>query len=536
MTTMPTTLTHRQVLVVFSGLMLGLLLAALDQTIVATALPTIVGDLGGLNHLSWVVTAYLLAATVSTPLYGKLGDLYGRKRLFQAAIVIFLVGSALSGASTTMGQLVAFRAIQGLGGGGLIVLTMAIIADVVSPRERGRYQGYIGAVFGAASVTGPLLGGFFTDHLSWRWVFYVNLPLGILALVVTMVVLPAPARRLGAKIDYLGAGLLMAAITCIVLVTTWGGTELEWGSATIVGMSAAAVVLLVAFVAVQRRVDEPVLPLRLFRNQVFSVASFVSLLVGVALFGTISYLPLFLQVGGGASATNSGLLLLPLMLGVFGASILAGQLVTRTGRYKRFPVAGMAVAAFGMWLLSTMEADTSRLVSGAYMLVVGIGVGLVMQILVLATQNSVEVADLGVATSSVSFFRSVGGSVGVAVFGALFNARLTGELASLLPASARATFDPSAITPAALDALPGGIRADVVQAFAVALTDVFLLAVPVLLVGFGAAWLLRELPLRTTTHAAPARAAEVPVAAAAAAPAQAAPIAAGAMAEGTAAR
>jgi EmrB/QacA subfamily drug resistance transporter len=531
----PGALRHRQILVVFSALMLGMLLAALDQTIVATALPTIVGDLGGLNHLSWVVTAYLLAATVSTPLYGKLGDLYGRKRLFQAAIVIFLTGSALSGASTSMGQLIAFRAVQGLGGGGLIVLAMAIIADVVSPRERGRYQGYFGALFGASSVAGPLLGGFFTDNLSWRWVFYVNLPLGIAALLVTMVALPAPARRAGARIDYVGAALLTAAISCIVLVTTWGGTEMEWGSPTIVGMSVASVALLAVFFVVERRAPEPLLPLRLFQGRVFSVSTVVSFIVGVAMFGGISYLPLFLQVGGGVSATNSGLLLLPLMLGLLGASVVAGQLTSRTGRYKRFPIAGMAVATVGMVLLSTMGPDTSRIVSGVYMAVLGIGIGLVMQILVLATQNSVQVADLGVATASVSFFRSVGGSIGVALFGALFNARLSAELAATVPASVRGAFDPTSITPESLDALPGAVRGDVVGAFASAITDVFLLAVPLLVVGFGVAWLLKEIPLRTTAHGA-VRLEEAEASVAAAAPAQASPVAAGAIIEGSAAR
>jgi EmrB/QacA subfamily drug resistance transporter len=483
-------LSHRQILVIFSGLMLGMSLAALDQTIVATALPTIVGDLGGLDHLSWVVTSYLLAATVSTPIWGKLGDLLGRKRMYQVTIVIFLVGSMLSGLATSMGQLIAFRAIQGVGGGALIVLAQAIIADVVSPRERGRYQGYFGALFGACSIAGPLLGGFFTEHLSWRWAFYINLPIGILALVVTSAVLPASLTRRQVRIDVLGAGLLTAAVSGVVLVTTWGGSEYAWGSPLIVGLSVASAVLLGLFVIAERRAVEPVLPLRLFRDSIFSVSSGISLLVGVAMFGAISFLPLFMQVAGGISPTNSGLVLVPMSLGLLGASVFAGQVVTRTGRYRILPITGTAVAAFGMFLLSTMEPSTSRLVSGVYMAVLGIGLGLTMQVLVLATQNSVRVADLGVATSSVNFFRSVGGSLGVALFGAIFNSRLAAELAN------GGVAGPETVTPEAIGALPPAAHATVVDGFANALTTVFLIAVPVILVGFVISLRLKEIPLR----------------------------------------
>jgi EmrB/QacA subfamily drug resistance transporter len=483
-------LAHGRVLLVFSGLMLGMFLAALDATIVATALPTIVGDLGGLDSLSWVVTSYLLAQTVVTPLYGKFGDLFGRKTLFQVAITVFLVGSVLCGIAGSIGQLIVFRGLQGLGAGGLVVLAQAIIADVVSPRERGRYQGYFGATFGVAMLIGPLLGGLLTDHLSWRWVFYVNVPVGILALLVTSATLPANSGRRQVVIDWAGTVLLSAAITLLVLLTAWGGSEYDWGSSVIIGLGIAVVVLTAALVWVEGRAAEPALPLRLFRLRTVSVACAVSFVVGIAMYGGTTYLPTFLQIANGASASNSGLLLVPLLLGLVGSSMVAGQVVTRTGRYRVLPIIGMAVATVGMYLLSTLDTDSSNLESAAYMVVFGVGLGLVMQILVLASQNEAEMEDLGVATSTVNFFRSVGGSVGVAVFGSLVSSRLAELLGNA---------EALGITPEQLRALPAAERAATAAAFADAIGGVFLLAVPVLAVGFVLSWLLRENALRTTS-------------------------------------
>ncbi len=420
-------------LVVIGALMLTLLLAALDQTIVSTALPTIVGDLGGLNHISWVVTSYLLAITVVTPLYGKLGDLYGRKVVLQGALVLFLIGSALCGLAQGMTELIAFRAIQGLGGGGLLVSAQATIGDVVSPRERGRYLGLFGAVFGVASVAGPLIGGFFTSHASWRWIFYINIPLGLLALVVLAIALPAVTERKQHRIDYLGTVLLGVSLASLVLLTTLGGTSYDWDSAFIVGLGVLSALALIGFVAVERAVPEPILPPALFSNRIFLVTGAIGFVVGFALFGALTYLPLFQQVVRGLSPTESGLQLVPLMVGVLTASIGSGQVITRTGRYKVFPIIGTAVAALGLFLLSGLEPDTGTVEAGLFMLVLGLGLGSVMQVLVLAVQNAVSYGQLGVATSAATLFRSIGGSLGTAILGAIFSNRLANELATALP-------------------------------------------------------------------------------------------------------
>ncbi len=444
----PQELHGRKLALVFSGLLLVMLMAALDSTIVATALPTIAGDLGGLNHISWVATAYLLAQTVVTPLYGKLGDIYGRRIVLQVGLVIFLVGSALCGISQSFPELIAFRALQGLGGGGLTVSAQAAIGDVVPPRQRGRYQGLFGAVFGLATVIGPLLGGALTTNLSWRWIFYINLPLGVLAMVVLAVTFPAAAGRIHHRIDYLGTGLLAVALASLVLMVTLGGTTYPWASAQVIGLGAIALISVGGFVFAERRAAEPVLPLKLFKNQVFVTAGIVALLLGFAMFGTITFLPLYFQVVRGASPTGSGLDLLPLMAGLLIASIVGGQIVSRTGKYRVFPIVGTAIMTVGLFLLSRLSPETSTLEAAAWMFVTGIGIGMVMQVLVVAVQNAVDYQELGVATSGNTLFRNIGSSVGTAIIGTIFATELASQLRAAFPhASAPSSIPPISIRP-----------------------------------------------------------------------------------------
>lgn len=498
---LPQTAGQGRVWVIFSGLMLALLIASLDQTVVATALPTIVGDLGGLSQLSWVVTAYLLTSTVSTPLWGRLGDLYGRKRLFQASIVLFLLGSVLCGLGRNLAKLILFRALQGLGGGGIFVLTQAIIADVVPPRQLGRYQGVFGAVFGVSSVAGPLMGGFFVETLSWRWIFYINLPIGAAALLVLAVALPATGQPGQHTIDYLGTVLLTVAGSLLILLTSLGGSVAPWGSVPIILLAIVAGVFTLGFVLVEQRAVEPVLPLSLFRNAVFSLSSAIGFVVVFALYGATTYLPLFLQVVNGASPASSGLRLLPMIMGLLLTSVTSGQLISRWGRYKAFPIAGTAVMTLGMFPLSRLSEHTSVLVESLSMAVLGLGVGLVTQVLVMAVQNAVDYRNLGAATSGVIFFRSIGGAFGTAIFGAIFSNQLAAHLASLaasLPPGVNLSATESV---AAIHHLPTIVRVEVVHAYAQSLSAVFLVTVPMVAVAFMLSWLLPEVRLRTTTQA-----------------------------------
>jgi EmrB/QacA subfamily drug resistance transporter len=508
----PPQLTHRQVLVIFSGLMLGMLLAALDQTVLATALPTIVGELGGIEHLSWVISSYLLASTTSVPIYGKLGDLYGRKRLFQFGIGLFLVGSMLSGVSQDMTQIIIFRFVQGLGAGGLMVTSQAIIGDILSPRDRGRYIGYLAIVFAFSSVAGPLIGGLFTDHIGWRWVFYVNLPIGLIALLVTSRVLHLPKHRVEHQIDYAGALLLTGAISSILLATTWGGHQYAWTSRTILALYAGGVMLLGLLLLQEIHAKEPILPLRLFRNRTYSVSSALGLCQGIVMFGALAFVPLYLQIVKGVTATESGLRTTPMMAGMIITAIFSGQMISKHGRYRQYPIIGTAVVSVGLALLSTMSVDTNLALVALYMLVFGLGMGLIMQVITIAVQNAVEYRDMGTATAAVNFFRSMGGALGVAMFGSVFNNRLDINVTRYVPADALQGLSTRTLTssPEQLRGLSAPVLEGLRQAFAHSLESVFLLAIPVGLVAFAVSWLLHDVPMRETPGVVSTELAAVP--------------------------
>jgi EmrB/QacA subfamily drug resistance transporter len=487
-------LSHRQILIVLSGLLTGMFLAALDQSIVATALPRITSDLGGLDKLSWVVTAYLLTATASTPLWGKISDLYGRRPLFQLAIVVFMLGSLLAGLSQNMEMLIGARAIQGLGGGGLMALAIATLGDIIPPRERARYQGYMAAVFGTSSVLGPVLGGWFADGPGWQWIFFINLPFGLAALVVTTGALKIQHVRREHSIDYLGASVLVASVTSILLYTAWAGGEFGWGSWDALVFLGVGLVLAVVFVLVERRVPEPILPLTLFRNPIFRVATAFGFLIAMAMFGAMVFLPVYLQVVDGLTPTQSGLGMVPMIAGLFTASLSCGRYMARTGHYRWLPSMGALVTTAGLAILATMGTDTPYWFAGLGMFVMGLGLGMTMQVLVIAVQNSVDRSHMGVATSSVQFFRQMGGAFGTAIFGAVMSSRLAHHLAGLGSSTADGELTNNVQR---IKDLPEPLHGLVTGAFADSLQDVFLTAIPLALVAFVVGLMLKEIPLAT---------------------------------------
>ena len=490
---------HQEIMVILAGLMAGMLLAALDQSIVGTALPRIVSELGGLDQLSWVVTAYLLTSTAATPLWGKISDLYGRRRIFQAAIIIFLIGSVLAGLSQNMAELIIFRAIQGIGGGGLMAIAFATIGDIVPPRERGKYQGYLAAVFGISSVAGPLLGGWFTEGPGWRWIFFINIPVGLVALVITSIALRLPTPRREHSIDYLGAALIVGSVTSLLLYLDWAGRERGWTDPASLVLLALAVVFGILFVVVEQRSPEPIIPMRLFRNDIFAVGNLYGFLAGMAMFGGIIFLPLYLQAVKGMSPTQSGLALLPMVAGIFTTAIGTGALISKTGRYKIYPILGAAIIAVALFLMSRLSPVTPYWLVAVYMYLFGFGLGTTMQTITVAVQNSVEFRDMGTATSSTTFFRQMGGTVGAAIFGAILSSRLAVHMQAAFPnMDMPAGGMQSAMNDMqALQNIPEPIRSKVLEGFAGALGDVFLAGIPIAILAVVVAFFLREIPLRS---------------------------------------
>jgi EmrB/QacA subfamily drug resistance transporter len=497
---------HAEIMVIIGALMMAMLLAALDQTIVSTALPVIAADLHSLSKYSWVATAYLLTSAIVTPIYGKLGDMFGRKKIFLSSIVIFLIGSMLCGLSQNMDQLIFFRALQGIGGGGLMALVLAIIGDVVSPRQRGKYQGYFGAVFGISSVAGPLLGGFLAGSSTllgiagWRWIFYINVPLGILALIAIASRLHLPAFRPKHKIDYTGVALMTVSIVSLLLVSVWAGVNYAWGSSQILSLIATSVIFAIAFVFWEHRASEPLIPMHLFKNDIFSVSVLISLLSGIAMFASILYIPMYQQIARGYSPTKSGLLMIPLVIGMLTASITSGRLITKWGHYRPFPIVGTVLLGFGIWLFSHVTLTTNQWTLSLWMLVIGLGLGSFMQVATLAVQNSVKRSELGVATSSTTFFRSIGSALGGAIFGSILISRLTHHLRETLPTSSQDAIHGSLtqLGTAQLDKLTAPVHHDILQAYVFSFHDMFLLALPFVAAAFLAALFLREAPLRSS--------------------------------------